>query len=186
MRTRSVMARSVHLQVCDACGTCHEDLLGMLICQTDDRLDKVLSEVPSWDPEGSIEPLLDRHMPSRLRQRAWRRVRSAVIQRDCWTCQDCGRELKGLPSWYLEVHHIRPQGGEWQRPSPQPQDLVPGMPWPLHGLVGRGEGFGHGIGPFKTFVQKGVGVDGFRHGGEERWRRKCTRPGMISLLLSGT
>ena len=109
MRTRTVMARSVHLQVCHACGTCHEDLLGMLVCQTDDRLDRVLSEIPSWDPEGAIEPLLERHMPSRLRQRAWRKVRAAVIQRDDWTCQDCGRELMGLPSWYLEVHHIRPR-----------------------------------------------------------------------------
>jgi hypothetical protein len=109
MRTRSVMARSVHLQVCDSCGTCHEDLLCMLICHTDDRLDKVLSKIPRWDPEGSVEPLLERQMPSRLRQRAWRKVRSAVIERDRWTCQDCGRELKGLPSWYLEVHHIRPR-----------------------------------------------------------------------------
>jgi hypothetical protein len=109
MRNRTMVARSVHLQVCDACGSCHEDLLGMLVCQTDARLDGVLSGIPRWDPEGGIEPLLNRHMPSRLRQRAWRKVRSAVIQRDDWTCQDCGRELKELPSWYLEVHHIRPR-----------------------------------------------------------------------------
>ena len=109
MRTRTVMARSVHLQACHACQGCHEDLLGMLVCQTDARLDEVLSEIPRWDPEGGTEPLLDRHMPSRLRQRAWRKVRSAVIHRDDWTCQDCGRDMKGLPSWYLEVHHIRPR-----------------------------------------------------------------------------
>lgn len=107
IRTRCTQARSGFLGSCGACGGKHDDLQALLMCLTDTRLELVLKPCPGWDPDGSEEPLLDRQTPTRLRHRAWRKVREAVLSRDGWVCQDCGKDLTRYPSWYREVHHIR-------------------------------------------------------------------------------
>jgi hypothetical protein len=107
LRARSNQARSRFLGDCEACGGRHDDILALLTCHTDARLAIVLLSCPDWEPNGTDEPLLDRQTPSRLRQRAWRKAREAVLARDDWTCQDCGKDLKRYPSWYREVHHVR-------------------------------------------------------------------------------
>jgi len=107
VRTCCTQARSRFLGVCEACGGRHDDILALLTCHTDTRLELVLRPCPEWEPNGTDEPLLDRQTHSRLRHRAWRKVREAVLSRDRLTCQDCAKDLTRYPSWYLEVHHVR-------------------------------------------------------------------------------
>ena len=50
----------------------------------------------------------------------WAQLRSEILDRDGWICQDksCGVDLKTLPEGDVEVHHIKPisEGGSmWDR-----------------------------------------------------------------------
>lgn len=103
-RTKVTRARSDHLGSCEVCGHRHDLVEEQMSCHLERRIGSVLKEI--GPPEGSREPLLDDWYPRSMRERAWRRVRGAVIDRDARTCRDCGKDLMKYPGWYTEVHHI--------------------------------------------------------------------------------
>lgn len=81
----------------------------------------VLKEMPPPDHAGSAQPLLPDRFPTFIKERAWRKVRAAVLERDRHQCQECGRDLSKYPAWYTEVHHLMPviSGG-----SDHPANLI--------------------------------------------------------------
>ncbi|MCE5295509.1 MAG: HNH endonuclease [Euryarchaeota archaeon] len=118
-RVKVMISRIELLGECGECGRMHDLVIDQLNCHLEGRMGRVLMEM--GPPKGSKEPLLDHWFPRSLKERAWRKVRAAVIERDGRTCIDCGRSLKEYPGWYTEVHHIIPviDGG-----SDHPSNLV--------------------------------------------------------------
>lgn len=94
---------------CGVCGKCHDTVRQMLECEMAENWKSIVEIVPEPCVEGSDEMLVPAHFPRFLKEKAWRQVRKAVLERDHGRCRDCDRDLSELPSWYGEVHHIRPR-----------------------------------------------------------------------------
>jgi 5-methylcytosine-specific restriction protein A len=103
-RAKVTVSRIGLLGECEECGRRHDLVIDQLTCHLEGRLGRVLKDAGA--PKGSKEPLLDHWFPRSLKERAWRKVRAAVTERDGNICRDCGRILKEYPGWYTEVHHI--------------------------------------------------------------------------------
>jgi 5-methylcytosine-specific restriction endonuclease McrA len=104
MRSRDqVMAR------CSACGGRHDTLLEHLRCRMQKDIEDAFSTGGTWAEEGSRTEVFEPEMPSSLLSSGRKQVRSRVMLRDNLRCQDCGRDLSKLPSWFGEVHHIVPR-----------------------------------------------------------------------------
>ena len=71
-------------------------------------METALRNTPAYLEEGSTADLFE-GAPIMIRANMWRRLRTAIVERDRGICQDCGRELGHLPKWYTEVHHIVPR-----------------------------------------------------------------------------
>jgi 5-methylcytosine-specific restriction protein A len=72
-------------------------------------MEKAFKGMPGFLECGSEADLFD-GAPAMIRANLWRKLRTAVVERDQGICQDCGKELGRLPRWYTEVHHIVPRG----------------------------------------------------------------------------
>ena len=116
-----LMARSVWLERCPGCGHRHDSLRQTLQCQADTLMGPMLSEMPEPSSDGSADPLLPDRFPTFIKERAWGKVRAAVLERDRHCCRECGRDLLRYPAWYTEVHHVMPviSGG-----SDHPANLI--------------------------------------------------------------
>jgi hypothetical protein len=110
--------RLSQLGTCCTCGKCHDTVRQMLECEMAQHLEHIFDHIPGPAVKGSDDLLVPGHFPRFLKEKAWRLVRKAVLERDHGRCQECDRDLKGLPSWYGEVHHIKPRiegGGDHPR-----------------------------------------------------------------------
>lgn len=108
VRIEVVKARSKTTDSCPGCGGRHESLMDMQVCVCRSRMEAALRETPAFLVEGSTTDLFE-GAPVMVRANMWRRLRTAVVERDRGACQDCGRDLGRLPKWYTEVHHIVPR-----------------------------------------------------------------------------
>jgi len=113
--------RTAWLDLCPGCGHRHDTLRQTLQCHADSLIGPILRQCPPARSDGSTEPLLPDRFPTFIRERAWRKVRVAVVERDGHRCSECGRDLNNYPGWYTEVHHVMPviSGG-----SDHPSNLV--------------------------------------------------------------
>lgn len=120
-RDEVLLTRSVWLEVCPGCGHRHDTIRQTLQCQADALMAPLLRMMPGPSSDGTTEPLLPDRFPSFIKDRAWRKVRAAVLERDRHSCLECGRDLSRYPAWYTEVHHIKPviSGG-----SDHPMNLI--------------------------------------------------------------
>jgi hypothetical protein len=109
LRLEVVRSRQQAIARCEACGGRHDTMLYHLRCQMGKDIDEALSSCPKWVDEGSTTQVFEPGLPSSLLATGRREVRSRVLQRDGFRCQECGRDLNRLPSWFAEVHHIVPR-----------------------------------------------------------------------------
>lgn len=110
---------AVHLEVararaaltgrCHCCGRRHRLLIEALRCEVRHSIDRAFASGAGWEEEGCTDRLLEDRLPEPLRRQAWKLVREKVIERDGWRCQDCGKDLRAVPAWLTEVHHIVPR-----------------------------------------------------------------------------
>ena len=108
MRIQVVRMRSQMTGSCPGCGERHDSLIEMYTCICHCRMEKAFTGTPDFLECGSKADLFDR-VPAMVRASLWRKLRTAVVERDHGACQDCGKELGHLPRWYTEVHHIVPR-----------------------------------------------------------------------------
>jgi hypothetical protein len=108
VRDQILDVRSHWLEACPECDKRHEYLRDTLQCQADGVVERVRLTAMGHQAKGCVEPLLPDRFPSFIKERAWRKVRSMVIERDGGCCHECGRDLSRFPPWYTEVHHIVP------------------------------------------------------------------------------
>jgi 5-methylcytosine-specific restriction endonuclease McrA len=108
VRLEVVRARSMITDSCPGCGKRHEGLMDLQVCVCQSRMEAALRDTPAFLEEGSTADLFE-GAPAMIRANMWRRLRTAVVERDKCVCQDCGRDLGHLPKWYTEVHHIVPR-----------------------------------------------------------------------------
>jgi hypothetical protein len=108
---RLEVLRSRHMAIarCPACGKAHQTMQTHLRCQMNKAIEDAFHEATGWRHEGCSTGLFDPALPSCLLASGRREVRRRVIVRDHNACQDCGRDLACLPSWFTEVHHIMPR-----------------------------------------------------------------------------
>ncbi|OPY34459.1 MAG: HNH endonuclease [Methanomassiliicoccales archaeon PtaU1.Bin124] len=120
-REKVLRTRSRWLDGCRCEGPRHDTLRERLQCMADQHMSSLMIDCPGAEPDGSDIPLLPSMYPQFLKERAWRKVRAKVIERDGNACQECGRDLGRYPAWYAEVHHIIPvvAGG-----SDHPSNLI--------------------------------------------------------------
>jgi len=120
-RDGMLATRAVWLEQCPGCGHRHDTLRQALQCQADTLIGPYLRQCPPTLHDGCSIPLLPERFPTFIRERAWRKVRAAVVERDGHRCRECGRDLNRYPGWYTEVHHVMPviSGG-----SDHPGNLV--------------------------------------------------------------
>ena len=108
VRLDVVRIRSEITDSCPGCGGRHESLVDLHACVCLSRMETALRNTPAYLEEGSTADLFE-GAPIMIRANMWRRLRTAIVERDRGICQDCGRELGHLPKWYTEVHHIVPR-----------------------------------------------------------------------------
>ncbi len=117
VRMRVVRQRSELTDICPGCGKRNDDLAELFTCICRHRMEEAFNRSFAYLVEGSGEDLFE-GAPVMIRTSMWRKLRTAVIERDGGVCQDCGRALGHLPSWYTEVHHIIPRvNGGGDHPS---------------------------------------------------------------------
>lgn len=109
VRIEVVRMRSQMTDSCPGCGKRHDNLIEMYTCICRCRMEKAFKGMPGFLECGSEADLFD-GAPAMIRANLWRKLRTAVVERDQGICQDCGKELGRLPRWYTEVHHIVPRG----------------------------------------------------------------------------
>ena len=108
IRIQVVRLRSQMTDSCPGCGKGHDTLIEMFNCICIHRLEESFKRTPDFLKCGSDADLFE-GAPAMIRANLWRKLRTAVVERDKGVCQDCGRELRHLPRWYTEVHHIVPR-----------------------------------------------------------------------------
>jgi hypothetical protein len=108
VRLEVVRQRSLQTDSCTGCHGRHDSLAEQYACVCRHRMEEAFSSSPAYLEEGSREDLFE-GAPLMTRTTMWRKLRTAVVDRDKGVCQDCGRELTHLPAWYTEVHHIVPR-----------------------------------------------------------------------------
>jgi 5-methylcytosine-specific restriction protein A len=109
-----------HLRSC-GCGHAHDHLEETLRCAVKPLLRSLREDPPRPEKGGTDLDPFPLPMPREFRQRMWPHMRSIALARDRRRCSSCGRDLRALPSWYTEVHHIRSRrdGG-----SDHPSNLI--------------------------------------------------------------
>jgi hypothetical protein len=108
VRLQVVRQRSETTDSCPECGGRHDNLAELYNCVCLHRMKKAFESSSICLEEGSLDDLFE-GAPVMIRANMWRKLRMAVVERDQGVCQDCGRELRHLPKWYTEVHHIVPR-----------------------------------------------------------------------------
>jgi hypothetical protein len=108
VRLQVVRQRSEITDSCVECGGRHESLAELYQCVCRHRMEKAFKGPSACLEEGSLEDLFE-GAPLMIRANMWRRLRTAVVERDRSICQDCGKDLGHLPKWYTEVHHVIPR-----------------------------------------------------------------------------
>ena len=108
LRLEVVRLRSQMTDSCPGCGKRHDSLIEMHTCICQCRMDGAFDRTPNFLKEGSKTDLFE-GAPNMIRANLWRKLRTAIVERDKGICQDCGRDLGHLPKWYTEVHHIVPR-----------------------------------------------------------------------------
>ena len=109
-----------HLRGCP-CGRSHDHLEEALMCRVRPLADELRRDPPSPESQGTDQDPFPLPLPREFRQRLWTQMRSVALARDGRRCSVCGLDLRKLPSWYTEVHHIRARrdGG-----SDHPSNLI--------------------------------------------------------------
>jgi len=108
VRLQVVRQRSELTDACPACENRHDSLAELYVCVCRHRMEVAFNTAPDFLEEGSHEDLFE-GAPLMIRTNMWRKLRTAIVERDRGACQDCGRGLGHLPKWYTEVHHIVPR-----------------------------------------------------------------------------
>jgi hypothetical protein len=108
VRLLVVRQRSESTDSCPGCNGRHDNLAELFTCVCGRRMEEAFRSSPDYLEEGSGEDLFE-GAPVMTRAYMWRKLRTAVVERDKGVCQDCGRALGHLPKWYTEVHHIIPR-----------------------------------------------------------------------------
>ena len=109
LRLEVVRSRQQVIARCEACGGRHDTMLEHLRCRMRKDIDDAFSSCPKWADAGCTRPVFEPGLPSSLLATGRREIRSKVLQRDGFRCQECDRDLGRLPSWFAEVHHIVPR-----------------------------------------------------------------------------
>jgi len=102
-------SRSNLIDRCQACGRRHRTLKESVRCELEAIIDAAFSSTKTWHEQGCAEDLFGSHIPDGMARIAWTKVRRRVLERDGFRCQECGRDLRTLPGWFTEVHHILPR-----------------------------------------------------------------------------
>ena len=131
VRMRVVRQRSELTDICPGCGKRNDDLAELFTCICRHRMEEAFNRSFAYLVEGSGEDLFE-GAPVMIRTSMWRKLRTAVIERDGGVCQDCGRALGHLPELvHRSSSHHSPC--EWRRRSPiEPEDPVRRMPPEVH------------------------------------------------------
>ncbi len=108
VRLQVVRHRSEITDSCPGCDERHGSLADLYVCVCLHRMEEAFHDSPDYLENGCREDLFE-GAPVMTRVNMWRKLRSAVVERDGSVCQDCGRTLAHLPKWYTEVHHIIPR-----------------------------------------------------------------------------
>jgi hypothetical protein len=92
----------------------------VLRCHLHASIERAFQEGDGGRPVMDAAPLAE-GLPEKIWSSAWRIVRGRVVERDGHRCRACGKDLRGVPGWVTEVHHIRPraEGG-----SDHPSNLL--------------------------------------------------------------
>jgi 5-methylcytosine-specific restriction protein A len=90
-----------------ACGHGHDHLEEALLCSIRPLLDTLREDPPAPEAGGTVQDPFPLPLPREIRQRLWTQMRAIALARDGRRCAHCMRDLRALPSWYTEVHHIR-------------------------------------------------------------------------------
>lgn len=87
-------------------------MMDVLRCELSASIERAFSE----DGRRGSRPFdpLGEHLPQALRSTGWRKIRRMVVERDGHRCRACGKDLRGVPGWLTEVHHVlaRIEGGD--------------------------------------------------------------------------
>jgi hypothetical protein len=108
VRIQAVRQRSELIDLCPGCNSRHDNLSDHYACVCRYRMKEAFTGSPDYLEGGSRDDLFD-GAPIMIRATLWRKLRMAVVERDGSICQDCRKDLKHLPKWYTEVHHIIPR-----------------------------------------------------------------------------
>ena len=108
VRLQAVRQRSEMTDSCPGCRERHDSLAELHACVCRHRMEEAFERSPAYLEGGSTDDLFE-DAPVMIRATMWKKLRTAVVERDRGACQDCGRELGHLPKWYTEVHHIIPR-----------------------------------------------------------------------------
>jgi 5-methylcytosine-specific restriction protein A len=100
------LAAHPHLSAC-GCGRAHDHLEEALNCAVRPVLKALRDAPPPPEQNGTDTEPFPMSLPREFRQRMWPHMRSIALSRDGRRCCACGKDLKAMPSWYTEVHHIR-------------------------------------------------------------------------------
>jgi hypothetical protein len=95
--------------VCKTCGKVHRQNRGYAWCRENRNVENIFKKweevgYPTWEKNGTRENITENYRWLALWN--WSSLQYKIINRDKYTCQDCGVKGNAI---YFEVHHIIPR-----------------------------------------------------------------------------